>query len=124
MSIRAQLGSDLEAALPPRKYRVVPHLGAVDRLAKPLVQLEQGTVSPSPGASGLRNVGVRVHVVTHLDGITEAAEDAVDALVLEVLDALESLRYLIVGTATKEVWGDTHLSYVIETDTLTRKVQP
>jgi len=113
--IRQQLGDDLAARLTAKKYRIVPSLGKPDRLAKPLIQLEQSAIAPNVGAKALHEVTVKVHVVTHLDGITPAADDAIDELCLEVLAALDGIGYVRVIGATKGVWEDAHLEYEIET---------
>jgi len=118
-SHRARLAADLQPLLP--GWRIVPGLDAPDRIAKPTIVLEQAQIAPSERARGLREFVVNVHVITPKAGITDAAEDDVDALVLLALDALEKVRYLSVGTATKKVYQDSNLSYEIETTTLNRK---
>ncbi len=119
MSLRARLKRDLEALLP--GYRITRGITVSDRIAKRTIILEQSSIDPSQGARGLLEFTVKVHVVTEREGVTDAAEDTIDQLVLEVLAALEKVRYLNVGVATKKVYNDTNLSYEIETTNLARK---
>ncbi len=118
-AIRNQLKSDLETALP--KFRITRGIASPQRIAKPTIVLEQKSIDPSTDAGGWIDLGVSVHVITHHEGITDTAEDAIDALVFQVLHALEHIRNLKIGTATKKVFSDTNLSYEIETTITARK---
>lgn len=118
-ALRARLKSDLEALLP--AFRITRGISTPDQIAKPTIILEQKTLEPSDSARGWLDIGLSVHVVTHYEGMTDRAEDTVDALVLEVIAALEQIRYLTLGTATKKMYANTWLSYEIETTNTARK---
>ena len=118
-ALRARLKADLEALLP--EYRITRGIATPDRIVKPTIVLEQRTLERSASASGWLDIGVNVHVMTHYEGMTDKAEDAVDALALEVMAALDQIKYLTLGIATKKMYADTWLSYEIETTTTTRK---
>ncbi|MCA0377872.1 MAG: hypothetical protein LCH36_00325 [Actinobacteria bacterium] len=122
-ALRATLKSDLEALLP--NFKVTRGIKTPDQVTKPLVILEQKSLEPSTSARGWLDIGLSVHVVTHYQGMTDKAEDEVDALVLEVMAALEQIRYLTLGAATKKMYAETNLSYEIETtNTARKKVSP
>lgn len=118
-ALRAQLKADLERLLP--AFKVTRGIATPDRIVKPTIILEQKSLEPSESARGWLDIGLSVHVVTHYEGMTDKAEDAVDALALEVIAAVETLRYLKLGTATKKMYADTWLSYEIETTNTARK---
>lgn len=119
--IRAQLAEALEAGLPDRKYHVVPSVETVKKIAKNTIQLELSSFAPSPNARGQRVVEVTVHVITRMENVTAAAEDAVDALAFEVFEALEAIPWTNPTRADKAVYNDTNLSYKITTEILTKR---
>lgn len=118
-AVRKRLHDDLERLLP--EYRVTRGIATPDRISKPTIIIEQKSVDLSTGANGLIDLGVSVHVVTHFSGVTDRAEDDIDARVLEVLHALGQIRNVKVGLATKKMYAETNLSYEIETTTTARK---
>lgn len=121
-SLRQQLATQLEAALPARKYRVVAELAVTDRLAKPLVQVRQARIEPAPTAQGLSRVSFEIEVVTHYEGVTRKAEDAVDQLGVEVFETLlTKLPYTNPLYAEKGSYADKYLSYTIHTEVLTQR---
>lgn len=120
-TVRAQLADALENLLPDNKYRIVANVGTIDRLAKPLIQIELAAFQPSTGARGARMVEVTLHVATHLTGVTPAAEDAADAAGLEVFEALEALTWANPTRAEKTIYKDQYLGYDITTEILTKR---
>ena len=120
-TLRKQLAAALTEVFPARRYKVEASLGTVDNLGKPLIQLEQAEIEPSPSARGLALVTLRVHVVTHLAGVTPAADDAIDALGVEVFEALARIPWVNPVRGEKAVYKDRHLSYIITTQILTTR---
>jgi hypothetical protein len=123
-TLRAQLATELAAALPPRKFRVVGSLGTIDKITKPTIQLEQTDIERAPAARGVALVTMRVHVITHREGVTPAADDAVDAIGVEVFEALASIPFANPTRGEKQVYKDTNLAYVITTQILTKRSTP
>lgn len=124
MSLRDDLKAGLAPLLPQKpRWLIVPGIDAPDRITKPTIVIEQKQVEPAPGAKGLYEIGMSFHVITPKAGVGSAAEDDIDALVLDALAALDRLGYLSVGVATKRVYNDTNLSYEIETTILTQKTK-
>lgn len=123
-TLRKQLADALGPRLPARKYRIVPGLETLDRIAKPTIQFEQADIEPAPAARGAAMVTIRVHVITPRPGITPTADDAVDTLGIEVFEALAGIPFANPTQATKAVYKDTNLSYVITTQIITKRSTP
>ncbi|MBP1326732.1 hypothetical protein JOF28_001964 [Leucobacter exalbidus] len=119
--VRAQLGAALTEVLPSGKYHIVSNVGTVDRLAKRLVQIELSSFSPSNNAKGVRTVELTIHVATHLDGTTAAAEDDAEAAAFEVFAALETFGWANPTRAEKTVYKDKYLGFDITTEILTKR---
>ncbi len=123
-TLRKQLADALAPLLPARKYRVVPSLGTLDRIAKPTIQFEQADIEPAPAARGAALVTIKVHVITHREGVTPQADDAIDALGVEVFEALARIPFANPTSATKSIYRDQNLSYEITTQILTKRSTP
>lgn len=120
-TLREQLATALAPKLPARKYRIAASLGKLDKIAKPTIQFEQADIEPSPSARGAAMVTLKVHVITEHASINAAADDAVDALGIEVFEALSTLAFVNVQRGVKQVYNDTNLSYEITTQILTTR---
>lgn len=124
-TLRKQLAAQLKTALAqPNRYRIVPSLATLDRIAKPTIQLEQADLAPSPNARGVALVTMRVHVITHREGVTPSADDSIDELGLEVFEALARIPFVSPRTAEKAVYKDSNLSYIITLEVLAKRSTP
>lgn len=123
-TLRKQLADALAPLLPARKYRIVPGLNTLDKIAKPTIQFEQADIEPSPSARGAALVTIRIHVITERASITPAADDAIDALGIEVFEALAGITFANPTIATKAIFNETNLSYVITTQIITKRSTP
>lgn len=121
IQVREQLAEQLATVLPAKRYRIVPGIATVDRLTKRLVQIELSAFQPSQSARGVRVVEMTVHVATHLDGTTDAAESDAEAAALEVFEALESFPWANPTRAEKTVYKDKNLGFDITTEILTKR---
>lgn len=118
--LRKQLGDELKSRLPNRKYQIVTNVGTVERLVKPLIQLELSGFGPGPSAKAAPLAEMTVHVATHLDGVNAAAEDKADELAAEVFSALRSIPWANPTRATKVTYHGKHLAYEITTELVTK----
>lgn len=123
-TLRKQLATALAPLLPARKYRIEASLGTLDKIAKPTIQFEQADIEPAPAARGVALVTIRVHVITQHSSVTPAADDAIDLLGVEVFEALASIPFVNPTTASKAIYKDNYLSYVITTQVITKRSTP
>lgn len=118
--IRQQLAAALAAELPAKKYRIVPGVAGVDRLAKPLIQLELSAFEPAP-ERGRLVAEITVHVATNRSGATAAAEDDADEIAFEVHQALARIPWANPTRAEKTLYKGEYLGYDLTTEITTRK---
>lgn len=123
-SLRKQLADALGPVLPARKYRVLTSLGALDKIAKPTIVISQTEIEAAPAARGAAMVTMEVTVVTHREGGTSEAEDAIDVLGVEVFEALASLNWAKPLFARKDTYRESNLCYIITTQILTKRSTP
>lgn len=120
-TVRKQLFEQLQAYLPKRKYTLRPNNTALEQIAKPTILVKQMAIRPAPEApNGCLEV---TFVVTLASPITspQAAEDALDDDVLELLAALDNDGISIWAEARKVISDDRYLAYDIDLTTTTVK---
>lgn len=124
MTIRSDVATLITEALaggPREDTKVVTserELGQLDRSA---VLVRGATLARTPGAPlSHRNVGLTVTIVSaHQD--LDYAEDDLDELVPDILDALDHQSILTWTGARKVAYDDTHLAYDVDIDVITER---
>lgn len=111
MSARSQLASALKAALP--KMIVVPTERTPDRLAKMTVIVRHRDYEPAGNAQGVLLAGLVIELLSHFADI-EKAEDALDAGLPDLLEALQGIPNVTWSRAVKVMEAETWLGFNVE----------
>ena len=110
MSTRRKLATVLRDGLP-EDHKVIPYpTNDPGPAAKPVIVAYQESIKTAqPPTHGAYEVGLVVWIVT--SGLTSKAEDQLEAALWRVLGVLDAETWLILTTADRVTFGDTHEAY-------------
>jgi hypothetical protein len=110
---RNRLAAELTRVLPKNKFLIFTDGQNRDDIGKPTILIQRDSIQPLPEAPrAFRANNFKVIVVSHL--ITgDKAEDTLDNLVDEVLDAIVEIPAAFFTLAQHVIYGDTNPAYEI-----------
>lgn len=118
-SIRKQLADALAPHMP--GVRIIPNNRNVDVPDRPFAQITLSEIERLPQAPiGHHRAQFTVTVVTPLT-TPQKAEDDLDALVGDLVHAIDQIDWLEWETAKKVIYGDRHLAYDVTVFAVTKK---
>lgn len=124
MSIRADVAQLIRTALaggPLADIKIVTSEREIGRIDRAAVLVKQQSIARLPAAPlSHRNVGLIATVISaHQD--LDRAEDDLDVIVPDILDALDNQATLTWRGATKVGWGESNLAYDITLEVIADK---
>lgn len=118
-SIRKQLADQLAPFLP--GVKLVPSSRALDNLDRKVVQISLMEFSRLPEApQGAHKATFTVTVVTPIT-TPQRAEDELDALVGDLVNAIDGIDWLSWESARKVIYNDRYLAYDVTVYAVTQK---
>lgn len=122
MSLRSDIADVLKAELPAGKYRVLPYMRELDNSAARVVMVHRKKIARNRDRHALIDHDVVIHALVP-ETLGEAAEDAADACVDDVLGVLQQIDNLDWSEAERSTYTN-FVGYEITVTATTPYLRP